>query len=81
MISIHLDTSAHGELGGFSLDIYILKRMIGYWGKLILGKESKLFKVIYDQLLYLFNDNQYKSKWLMTTKSILEECSMAKVWE
>ncbi len=55
--------------------------MIGYCRRLILGKESKLFKVIYDRLLNLFNDDQYKSKWLMTIKNILEICSMAEVWE
>ncbi len=55
--------------------------MIGYCRRLILEKESKLCKVIYDRLLYLFNDDHYKSKWLMTIKSILEERSMAEVWE
>ncbi len=66
----------YGELGRFSLEIQIKKRMIGYWGKLIIEKESKLCKVIYDQLLYLFNDHQYKAKWLTTIKNVLEECSM-----
>ena len=46
-----------------------------------MGKESKLNKVIYDRFLYLFNDDQYKSKWLMTIRSILEECNMVEVWE
>ncbi len=55
--------------------------MIGYGGRLIIGKESKLCKVIYGQLLYLFNDDWYKAKWLTTIKSILEECNMAEVWE
>ncbi len=32
-------------------------------------------------MLYLFNNDEYKSKWLMTIKSILEECSIAEVWE
>ncbi len=32
----------YGELGRFSLEIQIKKRMIGYWGRLIIGKESKL---------------------------------------
>ncbi len=40
--------------------------MIGYCGRFIIGKESKLRKVIYNQLLYLFNDDQYKAKWLTT---------------
>ncbi len=72
---------AHVELGKCSLEMQISKRMIGYWGRLILGNESKLCKVIYDRLLYIFNDDQYKSKWLMTIKSILEGCSLAEVWE
>ncbi len=55
--------------------------MIGYWGRLLIGKESKLCKVIYDKLLYLFHEDQYKAKWFTTIKSILEECSMAEVWE
>ncbi len=55
--------------------------MIGYWWRLIIGKKSKLCKVSYDQLLYLFNDDEYKAKWLTTIKSILEECSMTAVWE
>ncbi len=55
--------------------------MIGYWGRLIIGKESKLCKVIYDKLLYLFNDDQYKTKWLTIIRSILEEYSMTDVWE
>ncbi len=42
----------YGELGRFSLEIQIKKGMIGYWGRLIIGKESKLCKVIFDQLLY-----------------------------
>ncbi len=54
---------------------------LGIEGKLIMGKDYKLCKVIYDELLYLSNDDQYKSKWLMTIKSILEECSMAEVWK
>ncbi len=53
--------------------------MIGYWGRLILGKESKLCKVICDRMQYLFNDNQYKSEWMIIIKSILDECSMAEV--
>ncbi len=83
MISVKRSTNnmVYGELIRFFWEIQIKKRMIGYWGRLIIRKESKLCKVIYDQLLYLFNDDQYKAKWLMTIKTILEECSMAEVWE
>ena len=84
ILGVHGKTTnnmVYGELGRFSLEIKIKKRMIGYWGRLIMGKQSKLSKVIYDQLLFLFNDDQYKSKWLMTIKSTLEECNMDEVWE
>ncbi len=69
----------YGELGIFSLEIQIKEKDDWLLGRLIIGKESKLCKVIYDQLLYLFNNDRYKAKWLMTIKSILEECSMAEV--
>ncbi len=49
---------------------------------LLLGRfKPKLCKLIYDRLLYIFNDDQYKSKWFMTIKSRLEECKMSEVWE
>ncbi len=70
----------YGEMVRFSFEIKIIKKMIGYWGRLIIGNDSKLCKVIYDQLLYLFNDDHNKVQRLMTIKSILEECSMAEVW-
>ncbi len=82
ILGVHARTTSnmvYGELGRFSLEIQFKKRMTGYWGRLIIGKESKLCKVIYDQLLYLFNDDEYKAKWLTTIKSILEECSTAEV--
>ncbi len=39
----------------------------------MLGKEFKLCKVINDRVLCPFNDDQYKSKWFLIIKSILEE--------
>ncbi len=49
IFEVHGRTSnnmVYGKLGRFSLEIQIKKRMIGYWGRLIIGKESKLCKVI-----------------------------------
>ncbi len=46
-----------------------------------MGKESQLCKVTYDWLLYIFNDDQYQSKRLITIRSTLAEFDMAEVWE
>ncbi len=32
-------------------------------------------------MLYLFNDDQYKSKWLMTFRNTVAKHNMAEVWE
>jgi hypothetical protein len=44
----------YGELGRTSLDVSIKCRMIGYWVRLITGKESKLSFKIYKTLLNLY---------------------------
>ncbi len=53
ILGVHRRTTnnmVYGELGRYSSEIQIKKRMIGYWERLIIGKKSKLYKVIYDQL-------------------------------
>ncbi len=62
----------YGELGRLSLGIHI-KNDYCFLGRLTIEKESKikLSKVIYNQLLYLFNDDQYQAKWLMTIMRML----------
>ncbi len=51
----------YGELGRYLLSVAVKKRVIGYWGRLINGKESKLSRVMYNCLLNLFNSGLYIS--------------------
>ncbi len=47
ILGVHRRTTnnmVYGELGRYSLEIQIKKRMIGYWERLIIGKKSKLCK-------------------------------------
>ncbi len=43
----------YGELGQFSLDVIVKKRMLNYWQRIIADKDSKLCKIIYNSLLML----------------------------
>ena len=41
----------YGESGRYPITIQIKKRMVGYWARLLVGKQSKLSKYMYDCLL------------------------------
>ena len=82
-LSVHTKTCnnmVYGELGRFPLEIFIKKRIIGYWARILVGKESKLTKVMYDQLLIMYTTNQFKSRWIECIKNILEECDLNEIW-
>ena len=70
----------YGELGRYPLEIYIKCKMIGYWSRLILGKHEKLSFKAYQMLLYNFNDGNYKNKWIMSIKCILDDVGLSYIW-
>ena len=82
-LGVHIKTCnnmVYGKLGRLPLEIIIKKRAIGYWARILAGKESKLTKVCYNQLLTRYNTNQFKSKWIEFIKKILEECNLNNIW-
>ncbi len=62
----------YGELSVFPLDIYIKSRMIGYWSRLISGKNTTLCYVMYQCLLQLDR--------LACIKNICNDCGMSGMW-
>ncbi len=70
----------YGELGVLPLDIYIKSRMIGYWSRLISGKNIKLCYVMYQCLLQLDRLGLYTSPWLGCMKNISNDCGMSGMW-
>ena len=64
------------ELGRFPLQIVIKARMIGFWNRLIKGKESKLSLIVYKCLLY----SSMSSKWLQHSQNILVEVGRPDIW-
>ena len=71
----------YGELGRFPLKIYMKKRAIGFWARMIAGKESKLTRIIYTHSKNLHTSNVHMCKWIDYIKGILQECDLHNIWE
>lgn len=67
----------YGELGRYPLDITIKSRMISFWNKLLLNKNSKLSYLLYRKL---FDTPNLEPKWLVKIKQILDDCGMSQTW-
>ena len=83
ILGVHTKTCnnmVYGELGRIPIDIFIKKRIIGYWARILESKESKLTKVTYTQILNRFNTNHSKSKWIESIRNILAECNLNDIW-
>ena len=70
----------YGELGRYPLIITIKKRMISYWIRTLVGKETKLSHVMLQKLTMLQNSRSYSSKWTSCIKSILDTCGLSYIW-
>lgn len=70
----------YGELGRYPLSITIKKRMISYWVRLYMGKESKLSRTMLDCLTQLQANRSFSSKWTAYVQSILDNCGRSNVW-
>ena len=83
VLYVHKFTSTdmvYGELGVYPLEITIKSRMINYWSRVIMGKNTKLSYVLYNCLLQLHTSGVYLSPWLECIKNICIECGMPGVW-
>lgn len=66
-----------GELGRYPLEIVIKSRMVGFWNRIIHGKQLKLSSLLYQCLLHSTN---VKSKWLTCIQSIFAEVGRPDIW-
>ena len=71
----------YGELGRFPLEIYIKKRAIGYWARMLINKESKISRVIYSNMRSLSSNDYYKCNWIEFIKKILQDCDLPHIWQ
>jgi len=83
LLRVHRSTAnsmTYGELGRFSLENEINKRLIKFWTRLIQGKQSKLSNLTYRLLKSLYDDEIYKSRWIKKIRSILDNCGLTNIW-
>ena len=66
-----------GELGRYPLNITINARMVGFWNRLIHGKNTKLSLFLYQRLRH----SQIKSKWLTHIQNIFVTVGRPDIWQ
>ena len=74
------DCIIYTELGRYPIALSAKVRMINFWGRLLLDKESKISHLLYKLLLINFNNYGLENKWLMHIKNILDSCRMSDIW-
>ena len=67
----------YAELGRYPLHIYIKTRMIGYWNKLLLSKQSKISYLLYQALRTIKNK---RPKWICFIEKILTDVGRNDIW-
>ena len=67
----------YGELGRYPIQITIDVRLIKFWNKIVVGKQSKLSFVCYKVLWQTLNR---RSKWITYIQRILEKTGKTNIW-
>ncbi|MEW8548622.1 MAG: reverse transcriptase family protein [Candidatus Thiodiazotropha sp.] len=66
----------YAELGRYPLNITIKTRMIGFWNRLLLGKQFKLAYIMYQTL----KTTDERFKWISHIKQILTDVGRYDIW-
>ena len=70
----------YGELGQVEIAVAIQQRMVVFWSRIILGKQSKISYIIYRLLRGMMENGTYQSKWLNSVKATVNECGNQNLW-
>lgn len=68
----------YAELGRFPLKVIIKSRMIGFWNRLITGKQEKFSYKIYQAIMNIVPG--FQSKWVNEIQNILTETGNMHLW-
>jgi hypothetical protein len=63
----------YGELGRFPIEIDIKIRMVSFWARLLLGKETKLSYLSYKLLYTLSIEENVHFVWIKYLKELFDE--------
>ena len=83
MLSVNKYTCSdmiYGELGVTPLSIDVSIRMVVYWAKLVSDNQNKISNIIYSILYKVHDLGIYKSDWINTVRSILNDSGFSGIW-
>ena len=67
----------YGELGRYPIEIVIKTRLIGFWVRIITGKQDKFVNLMYQKLI---QTGAHKFKWTKQVQYILQEVGRNDLW-
>ena len=70
----------YGELGRYPIVLDVKIRILSFWSKLLLGKESKLSLIIYRLCFEMYTVKDANLPWLKNVHNIINECGLAYIW-
>ena len=76
------DCMVYGETGRGPILNIIKSRMIGFWTRIVSGKQTKYSYIMY-QLMLKINDqigNEFPSQWIYFVKATLENAGHGNIW-
>ena len=71
----------YGELRRYPIDIFVKARMIGFWQRIINGKQDKIAFKLYKILFSMHERNLFPSKWLLIIENCLNVTGFSNVWQ
>ena len=83
MLSVNKYTCSdmiYEELGVTPLSIAVSIRMVVYWAKLVSSNQNKISNMIYSIVYKLHDLEIFKSDWINTVRSILNESGFSGIW-
>ena len=70
----------YGELGRSPVILTIQNRIINFWSKMLVGKETKLSYRLYKILLSEYEEGRFAYPWISNVKSIFDKVGMSEIW-
>jgi hypothetical protein len=70
----------YGELGRFPIEIDIKIRMVSFWARLLLGKETKLSYLSYKRLYTLSIEENVHFVWIKYLKELFDKTDYSSIW-
>ena len=70
----------YGELGRYPIKLTMQNRIINFWSKMLLGKETKLSYRLYKILHNDYENEKFSYPWISNVKSILDKVGMSEIW-